>query len=92
MKRLALAAALTLAALPALAIGPKTPMGGPKNVAILLFPGVQIIDYTGNPYTVAMLVETLHIQKNLIFLRYDPDSPVDVVVNLGDDWAGQIPP
>lgn len=47
MKRLALAAALTLAALPALAIGPKTPMGGPKNVAILLFPGVQIIDYTG---------------------------------------------
>jgi LCP family protein required for cell wall assembly len=51
----------------------------------------QIIDYTGNPYTMQMLVETLHIQSNLIFLRYDPESTVDVVVNLGDDWVAQMP-
>ncbi len=47
MKRAALAALILLAALPALAIGPKDGPGGAKNVAILLFPGVQIIDYTG---------------------------------------------
>ena len=47
MKRASLAALILLAALPALAIGPKDGPGGAKNVAILLFPGVQIIDYTG---------------------------------------------
>ena len=47
MKRAALAALILLAALPMLAIGPKDGAGGAKNVAILLFPGVQIIDYTG---------------------------------------------
>jgi len=47
MKRAALAALFLLAALPMLAIGPKDGAGGAKNVAILLFPGVQIIDYTG---------------------------------------------
>ena len=47
MKRATLAALILLAALPALAIGPKEGTGGAKNVAILLFPGVQIIDYTG---------------------------------------------
>jgi hypothetical protein len=52
----------------------------------------QIIDYTGNPYTVQRLVEMLHIQRHLIYLRYDPDSTVDVVVSLGNDWAGQFPP
>ena len=52
----------------------------------------QIIDYTGNPYTVQLLVEKLKIQPHLIFQRYDPNSTVDVVVNLGDDWAGQFTP
>jgi LCP family protein required for cell wall assembly len=51
----------------------------------------QIIDHTGNPYTVQMLVELLGIQPHLIYLRYDPNSPVDIVINLGDDWAGQAP-
>ena len=47
MKRAALAALILLAALPMLAIGPRDGAGGAKNVAILLFPGVQIIDYPG---------------------------------------------
>ncbi len=45
MKRGLFLAAL-LAASPMLAIGPKPAASG-RNVAILLFPGVQIIDYTG---------------------------------------------
>jgi len=44
-RRLALATLLLASALPALALGPKD--GGERNVAVLLFPGVQIIDYTG---------------------------------------------
>jgi putative intracellular protease/amidase len=47
MKRSALAALLLGIALPAFAIGPKEGTAGARNVAILLFPGVQIIDYTG---------------------------------------------
>jgi putative intracellular protease/amidase len=47
VKRVVLASLLLLGALPAFAIGPKQAPAGPKNVAILLFPGVQIIDYTG---------------------------------------------
>ncbi|HUF40274.1 MAG TPA: LCP family protein [Anaerolineales bacterium] len=52
----------------------------------------QIFDYTGNPYTVQRLVELLNIQQHLIFLRYDPENAVDVMVSLGDDWAGQLGP
>jgi len=44
-KRFLLAALAVLAAHPGRAIAPKE--GGSKNVAVLLFPGVQIIDYTG---------------------------------------------
>ncbi len=47
MKRSALAALLLGIALPTFAIGPKDGTGAARNVAILLFPGVQIIDYTG---------------------------------------------
>jgi LCP family protein required for cell wall assembly len=46
----------------------------------------SIIDYTGNPYTVQLLAETLGVQVNQVKLRYDPNSPVDVEVNLGADW------
>ncbi len=45
MKRTVLAILILAFSLPALALGPKE--GGEKNVAVLLFPGVQIIDYTG---------------------------------------------
>jgi len=45
VKRRLFAILILLAALPVRALGPKD--GGPRNVAVLLFPGVQIIDYTG---------------------------------------------
>ncbi len=50
-----------------------------------------IFDYTGNPYTVQMLAEILNVQSNRVYLRYNPDSKVDVEVNLGSDWAGNNP-
>ncbi|HLF87558.1 MAG TPA: LCP family protein [Anaerolineales bacterium] len=50
-----------------------------------------IIDYTGNPYTVQLLAETLGVQKNRVLLQYTPNSPVDVEVTLGSDWAGSNP-
>jgi LCP family protein required for cell wall assembly len=51
----------------------------------------QIIDYTGNPYTDKYLVDLMKISPNNISLQYDPTSKVDVLVILGDDWAGSNP-
>lgn len=48
-----------------------------------------IIDYTGNPYTVQMLAQTLGVQENRVILQYNPNSSVDVEVVLGSDW--QVP-
>lgn len=48
-----------------------------------------IYDYTGNPYTVAYLVNLMGIQNTRIFNTYDPNSSVDVAVVVGSDW--QIP-
>lgn len=48
-----------------------------------------IVDYTGNPYTVQMLAETLGVQENRVILNYNPNSSVDVEVTLGSDW--QVP-
>ncbi len=45
MKRILLAAVVFLAAHSGPAVSPK--VGGSRNVAVLIFPGVQIIDYTG---------------------------------------------
>jgi LCP family protein required for cell wall assembly len=51
----------------------------------------RIIDYTGNPYTDKYLVDLMKISPNNISLQYDPNSQVDVLVILGDDWAGSNP-
>jgi LCP family protein required for cell wall assembly len=50
-----------------------------------------IIDYTGKPYTDRYLVNLMNITPYSIFLQYDPNSQVDVLVILGDDWAGTNP-
>ncbi len=46
-----------------------------------------VIDYTGNPYTIAYLVEILNINPNRIYNNYAPTSEVDVDILLGTDWA-----
>lgn len=51
----------------------------------------QIIDYTGKPYTDRYLVDLMNITPYSIFFQYDPNSQVDVLVILGDDWAGNNP-
>ncbi|MFZ2097511.1 MAG: LCP family protein [Anaerolineales bacterium] len=51
----------------------------------------RIIDYTGKPYTDRYLVDLMNITPYSIFLQYDANSQVDVLVILGDDWAGNNP-
>jgi polyisoprenyl-teichoic acid--peptidoglycan teichoic acid transferase len=51
----------------------------------------RIIDYTGKPYTDRYLVNLMNITPYSISFEYDPNSPVDVLVILGDDWAGNNP-
>jgi polyisoprenyl-teichoic acid--peptidoglycan teichoic acid transferase len=51
----------------------------------------KIIDYTGKPYTDRYLVNLMQITSYDITFQYDPTSQVDVLVILGDDWAGTNP-
>jgi LCP family protein required for cell wall assembly len=46
-----------------------------------------IIDHTGNPYILKYLVDLLKIAPANIKIEFDPNSPVDVEVYLGDDWG-----
>lgn len=46
-----------------------------------------LISYSGKPYTLRYLVETMGIPNIRIFNRYDPANPVDIVIYLGYDWA-----
>jgi LCP family protein required for cell wall assembly len=56
-----------------------------------LYTNTTVIDYTGKPYTLRYLVDTLKISPNHIFSRYDPASQADVVLILGQDWAVSNP-
>jgi LCP family protein required for cell wall assembly len=56
-----------------------------------LYTNTTVIDYTGKPYTLRYLVDTLKISPNHIFSRYDPASQADVVLILGQDWASSNP-
>jgi LCP family protein required for cell wall assembly len=51
----------------------------------------RLIDYTGKPYTDRYLVDLMKITPYSIEFHYDPNSQVDVLVILGDDWAGTNP-
>ncbi len=46
-----------------------------------------IIDYTGKIYTQKFLTELMKIQPTQVYSRYDPNSPVDIAILLGNDWA-----
>jgi hypothetical protein len=52
-----------------------------------LYNNTTIIDYTGKPYTVKFLVETMGINANYIYSRYDPTQQTDIAVILGVDWG-----
>lgn len=51
----------------------------------------QLTFYTGKPYTVQYLAELMNIDALRIRHFYDPASPVDIVITLGDDWAQTNP-
>jgi LCP family protein required for cell wall assembly len=50
-----------------------------------------LIVYSGKPYTVQYLVDTMLIVPNRIFFSYDPASDIDIEINLGEDWASNNP-
>jgi LCP family protein required for cell wall assembly len=45
-----------------------------------------IVDHTGNPYTLAYLVQLMGVQSANIIHEFDPNSSVDVEIRLGADW------
>lgn len=53
------------------------------------YSNTTIVDYTGNPYTIKFLIETLKIPQARIVNKLDPNSPVDLEINVGGDWQGQ---
>lgn len=46
-----------------------------------------LVDHTGNPYTLAYLVQLMRITNTRIIHEFDPNSSVDVEIRLGNDWA-----
>jgi polyisoprenyl-teichoic acid--peptidoglycan teichoic acid transferase len=50
------------------------------------YPATTIIDYTGNPFTVKYLVETMGINHFRIRRDFIPDNPIDIELILGNDW------
>lgn len=46
-----------------------------------------VIDHTGNPYLMKYLIESLQINPNRIYSRFDPNSPYAVELILGEDLA-----
>jgi hypothetical protein len=46
----------------------------------------EITFYTGKPYSVQFLVDLMQIDAARIHAVFDPASPVDIKVTLGQDW------
>ena len=47
----------------------------------------KIVDHTGKPYTIQYLVKLMNIQPGNIQIRYTPNSPIDIELIIGKDWA-----
>ncbi|MCJ7718185.1 MAG: LytR C-terminal domain-containing protein, partial [Anaerolineales bacterium] len=50
-----------------------------------------IYDYSGNPYTIQSILNIMGYSQNRLFHRSDPDSTVDIVIELGADWLQENP-
>lgn len=50
-----------------------------------------IVIYSGKPQTLQYLCDLTGVDSARIINKYDPDATVDIVVNLGDDWANSNP-
>jgi LCP family protein required for cell wall assembly len=51
----------------------------------------KIVDHTGKPYTLDYLVKLVNIQPGDIKIKYTPDSPSDLELVIGKDWARTNP-
>lgn len=51
----------------------------------------SITVYNATPYALKWLSQTMGVTSNMITYAYDPNASVDLVVVLGDDWAGNNP-
>jgi LCP family protein required for cell wall assembly len=47
----------------------------------------MIVDHTGNPHTLKYFVALMGIPASNIHSQFDPNSPVDVEIFLGSNWA-----
>lgn len=56
-----------------------------------LYENTTIIDYTGKPYTIKFLLETMGINANYIYSRFDPTQQSDIAIILGVDWGTTNP-
>lgn len=54
-------------------------------------PYTEITFYSGKPYTVKYLVDLMKIDPVRIHHYFDPTSPVDIEITVGDDWAASNP-
>lgn len=50
-----------------------------------------IYDYSGNPYTIQSILNIMGYSQNRLFHRSDPESTVDIVIELGADWLQENP-
>ena len=50
-----------------------------------------LIDYTGNPHTVAKIVELMGVAAENVYHRFDVSGPADIVLVAGQDWADDNP-
>lgn len=46
-----------------------------------------IFAYSSKPHTIAFLANLMNVASTDIYYSYDPSVGVDIVVNLGRDWA-----
>ena len=57
------------------------------------FGTTTLIDHTGKPYMMKFLSDLMGVPSSRVVLSYDPTSPVDIEVMLGNDWSesGKLP-
>ena len=47
--------------------------------------------YTGKPYSASYVADLMDIETGRVFNQYNPDSPIDIAIIVGNDWAYDNP-
>lgn len=59
------------------------------NAEYIIYSQVYLLG--SKPYALKYIAETVNIPSNRIFYQYNPDTQLDIIVILGDDWANNNP-